>query len=506
MAKQTKPSRPVVTALPDLGKVPPQAIDMEEAVLGAIMLEKEAVITILDILKPESFYKDSHRKIFKAISDLSSREYPVDLYTVTEELRSHNELESVGGPVYLTQLTSKVVSAANVDYHARIVAQKYIQRELIRVSTEIQTRSFDDTWDVTELLDFSENELFQIAEGNIKREVSPINMVIKEAIKEIEEAGKREDALIGTPSGFTKLDRLTSGWQKSELIIIAASPSMGKTALALSMARNMAIDHGKKVAIFSCEMSSIQLVNRLIIAETDIPGDKIRNGRLTEEEWKQLDTRIKKLVQAPIFIDDTPAISIFELRAKCRRLMAQHKLDIVIVDYLQLMSGPDNAGSREQEVSNISRSLKSIAKELNVPIIALSQLNRSVEMRGGTKRPLLSDLRESGAIEQDADMVVFIHRQEKFGIVTFEDGSSTKGIAEIILAKNRNGPVDDVRLRFREEKAQFVDIDEFDIENIPETGAAQSITLGSKMNHDRLRNLGGGFDQETDNHDEPPFA
>jgi len=408
--------------------------------------------------------------------------------------------------VYLSQLTSKVVSAANVDYHARIVAQKYIQRELIRVSTEIQTRAFDDTWDVTELLDFSENELFQIAEGNIKREVSPINMVIKEAIKEIEEAGKREDALVGTPSGFTKLDRLTSGWQKSELIIIAARPSMGKTALALSMARNMAIDHGKNVAIFSCEMSSIQLVNRLIIAETDIPGDKIRNGRLSEEEWKQLDTRIRKLVQAPIFIDDTPAISIFELRAKCRRLMAQHKLDIVIVDYLQLMSGPDNAGSREQEVSNISRSLKSIAKELNVPIIALSQLNRSVEMRGGTKRPLLSDLRESGAIEQDADMVVFIHRQEKFGMMTFEDGSSTKGIAEIILAKNRNGPVDDVRLRFREEKAQFVDIDEFDIESISEMNSTQSITLGSKMNHDRLRDIGGGFDTEADSHDEPPFA
>jgi len=506
MIKQTKPVKPVAISLPDFGKVPPQAIDMEEAVLGAIMLEKEAVISILDILKPESFYKDAHRKIFKAVSDLSLREFPVDLYTVTEELRAHGELENVGGPVYLSQLTSKVVSAANVDYHARIVAQKYIQRELIRVSTEIQTRAFDDTWDVTELLDFSENELFQIAEGNIKREVSPINMVIKEAIREIEEAGKREDALVGTPSGFTKLDRLTSGWQKSELIIIAARPSMGKTALALSMARNMAIDHGKNVAIFSCEMSSIQLVNRLIIAETDIPGDKIRNGRLSEEEWKQLDTRIKKLVQAPIFIDDTPAISIFELRAKCRRLMARHKLDIVIVDYLQRMSGPDNAGSREQEVSNISRSLKSIAKELNVPIIALSQLNRSVEMRGGTKRPLLSDLRESGAIEQDADMVVFIHRQEKFGMMTFEDGSSTKGIAEIILAKNRNGPVDDVRLRFREEKAQFVDIDEFDIENVAEVNSTQSITLGSKMNHDRLRNMGGGFDQESDSRDEPPFA
>ncbi len=507
MAKQKTSSRQVIAALPDFGKVPPQAIDMEEAVLGAIMLEKEAVITILDILRPESFYKEAHQRIFKSISDLSSKEYPVDLYTVTDDLRAHNELDSVGGPVYLTQLTSKVVSAANVDYHARIVAQKYIQRELIRVSTEIQNRSFDDTYDVTELLDYSENALFQIAEGNIKREVSPINIVLKEAIREIEEAGKREDALVGIPSGFTKLDRLTSGWQKSELIIIAARPSMGKTAFALSMARNMAIDHGKRVAIFSCEMSSIQLVNRLIIAETDIPGDKIKNGRLSEEEWKQLDTRIKKLVQAPVFIDDTPAISIFELRAKCRRLVAQHKLDIVIVDYLQLMSGPENAGSREQEVSNISRSLKSIAKELNVPILALSQLNRSVEMRGGTKRPLLSDLRESGAIEQDADMVVFIHRQDKFGIPTFEDGTSTKGIAEIILAKNRNGPVDDVRLRFREERAQFVDIDDFEIDLSPEfRESAQSITIGSKMNHDKLRRPGGGFDAENDIDNEPPFA
>ena len=505
MVKQKNSSRPAITVMPDFGKVPPQANDMEEAVLGAIMLEKEAVITILDILKPESFYREGHRKIFKAISDLASREYPVDLYTVTEELRAHQELESVGGPVYLTQLTAKVVSAANVEYHARIVAQKYIQRELIRVSTEIQTRSFDDTYDVTELLDYSENALFQIAEGNIKREVAPINIVIKEAIREIEEAGKREDALVGIPSGFTKLDRLTSGWQKSELVIIAARPSVGKTAFALSMARNMAIDHGKAVAIFSCEMSSIQLVNRLIVAETEIPSDKLKNGRLNEEEWKQLDMRIKKLVQAPIFIDDTPAISIFELRAKCRRLMAQHKLDIVIVDYLQLMSGPENSGSREQEVSTISRSLKSIAKELNIPILALSQLNRSVEMRGGTKRPLLSDLRESGAIEQDADMVVFIHRQDKFGIPTFEDGSSTKGIAEIILAKNRNGPVDDVKLRFREEKAQFVDIDDFDMDGVLEAGS-QSITLGSKMNHDNLRKLGGGFDKEAEFHDEPPFA
>jgi replicative DNA helicase len=506
MARTNSPAKPLIINLPDIGKVPPQAIDMEEAVLGAVMLEKEAVITILDILKPESFYKEAHQKIFNAICYLNLKEHPVDLYTVTEQLKATGELESVGGPVYLTQLTSKVVSAANVDYHARIVAQKYIQRELIRVSTEIQVRAFDDTRDVNELLDYSENALFQVAEGNIRKEVAPINMVIKEAIQEIEAAGKREDALVGIPSGFTKLDRLTSGWQKGELVIIAARPSMGKTAFALSMARNMAIDHGRKVAIFSCEMSSVQLVNRLIISETDIPGDKIKNGRLSEDEWKQLDTRIKKLVQAPIFIDDTPAISIFELRAKCRRLMAQHKLDIVIVDYLQLMTGPENAGSREQEVSNISRSLKSISKELMVPILALSQLNRSVEMRGGTKRPLLSDLRESGAIEQDADMVVFIHRQEKFGIPSFEDGSSTKGIAEIILAKNRNGPVDDVRLRFREEKAQFIDIDEFDTDLSPETADSKSYTVPSKMNHDDLRQLGGNFDYGSYSHDEPPFA
>ncbi|MGD0342926.1 MAG: replicative DNA helicase, partial [Bacteroidales bacterium] len=424
MAKQIKQGRPVVTVLPDFGKIPPQAIDMEEAVLGAIMLEKEAVITVLDILKPESFYKDAHKKIFKAISDLNTREYPVDLYTVTEELRAHQELDSVGGPVYLTQLTSKVVSAANVDYHSRIVAQKYIQRELIRVSTEIQTRSFDDTYDVTELLDYSENELFQIAEGNIKREVSPINVVIKEAIAEIEKAGKREDALVGIPSGFTKLDRLTSGWQKSELIIIAARPSMGKTALALSMARNMSIDHGKNVAIFSCEMSSIQLVNRLIIAETDIPGDKIRNGRLSEEEWKQLDTRIKKLIQASIYIDDTPAISIFELRAKCRRLMAQHKLDIVIVDYLQLVSGYGRFENRNQEMAYISRSLKELAKELPVRVLVYSR-HQVPEATGDIDKDVEAARRNAG-MKVVADGAIETHTAALFEPYT--DDPSTKGM------------------------------------------------------------------------------
>jgi len=482
--RKAKP-RPVVNMLSDMGRVPPQAIDMEEAVLGAIMLEKEAIITVLDILKPESFYKDVHQRIYAAILSLNQRELPVDLYTVTEELRSRDELDNIGGPVYLTQLTSKVVSAAHVEFHAKIVAQKFIQRELIRVTSEIQGRAFDDSNDINELLDYSENELFQIAEGNIKREVSPLNIVLKEAIHEIEEASKREDALVGVPSGFTKLDRLTSGWQKSDLIIVAARPSMGKTALALTMARNMSVVHKKSVAVFSMEMSAVQLVNRLIVAETELPSNRIKNGRLKEDEWKQLETKIKTLEDASIYIDDTPAISVFELRAKCRRLSAQHKLDIAIVDYLQLMSGPREAGSREQEVSSISRSLKSISKELNVPIIALSQLNRSVEVRGGNKRPQLSDLRESGAIEQDADMVLFIHRPEKYGFTTLDNEMPSKGIAEIILAKNRNGPVDDILLRFREERAQFVDIDNLDYDAIGSQNVTDSITVSSKMNNDK---------------------
>lgn len=508
MAKQKTPQRPINYVTSDTGRVPPQSIDMEEAVLGAVMLESDAVITVIDLLKQEAFYKESNRKIFLAVKSLSAKEMPVDLYTVTEELKANGELESVGGPVYLSQLTSKVVSAANVEYHARIVAQKYIQRELIRVATDIQSMAYDDSYDVTDLLDRSENELFQIAEGNIKREVLPITTVIKQALSEIEEAGKQEDGLIGVPSGFSKLDRLTSGWQKSDLVIIAARPSMGKTAFALSMARNMAIEHNRKVAIFSLEMASVQLVNRLITAETELPGDKIKNGRLNEAEWKLLDKRIKKLVEAPIYIDDTPAISIFELRAKCRRLKAHNRLDIVIVDYLQLMSGPPEAGSREQEVSLISRSLKSIAKELNIPILALSQLNRSVELRGGSKRPQLSDLRESGAIEQDADMVIFIHRQEKYGLFQFEDGTSSVGMAEIILSKNRNGPVGDVRLRFRDERAQFAELDDFELDDLDGESPvrAQSFTVASKMNNDDLRKRAGAFSSEQDDFEEPPFG
>lgn len=481
----------------ELGKIPPQAVDLEEAVLGALMLEKDAVVTILDVLKPECFYKESHQKIFQAILNLSTKLDPIDLLTVTEELRSKGLLDEVGGPVYLAQLSSRVGSAAHLEYHAKIVAQKFIQRELIRVSSEIQNRAFDDSIDVDDLLDYSEMELFKVAEGNIKRETEPISIVVSEALKRLDEASKREDGLSGVPCGFTELDRLTSGWQPSDLIIVAARPSMGKTAFVLSMARNMSVDYKVPIAFFSLEMSSIQLVNRLIVSETEISHDKIRNGKLNPSEWNHLTTKITDLKNSKIFIDDTPALSIFELRAKCRRLKAQHDIGAIVIDYLQLMTGPNESkGNREQEVSTISRSLKAIAKELDVPILALSQLNRSVETRGGNKRPQLSDLRESGAIEQDADMVIFIHRPEYYGFSEDEEGNSLVGLAEIIVAKHRNGPVGDLKLRFRKELAKFTDIDNFEYVAHPAsdgTFAPQAVTFGSKMNEDPLPSVSSDF-------------
>lgn len=499
MAKQqynTPRKNPAIAM--DYGKIPPQALDLEEAVLGAIMLEKDAILSVLDILEAHSFYKEAHQAIFEIAQALSMEEKPIDLLTVTEALRKADKLEAVGGAVYISQLTSRVGSAAHLEYHARIVAQKYIQRELIRVSSDIQERAFDEGTDVDDLLDFSERELLNIAEGHIKKETIKLNNLIKTALEQIEEAGKREDSLSGVPSGFTRLDRLTSGWQKSDLIILAARPSMGKTAFVLSMARNMAVDHSRPVAFFSLEMSSIQLVNRLIIGETQLPSDKIRTGRLENYEWEQLEYKIKDLEKAPIYVDDTPAISIFEFRAKCRRLKQKYDIQAVVIDYLQLMTGSKDSGSREQEVSNISRSLKSVAKELDIPIIALSQLNRSVEMRSGNKRPQLSDLRESGAIEQDADLVLFIHRPEYYGMDVDEEGNSLKGVAEIIVAKHRNGPTGDVHLKFVREFAKFVDMDDTlamldDDEN--------GFTLSSKMNQDESAglanndiNMNNGFD------------
>jgi replicative DNA helicase len=462
------------------GKVPPQAIEVEEAVLGALMLERDAYVTVADIVDTGSFYKDEHQKIFEAIKALSLNEKPVDLLMVTQELKDRNQLDEVGGPAFIAQLTRRVASAAHIEFHARIIAQKFIQRELIRISSEIQGRAYDDTIDVDDLLDFSESALFKIAESNIKKETVPIRPVLSEALHIIEEAQKRQDGLHGVPSGFTALDRITFGWQKTDLIIIAARPSMGKTAFVLSMARNMAVDHNRPVAVFSLEMSGLQLVNRLIASETELGSQKLKSGRLEDWEWAVLHNKIGRLSNSPLFIDDTPALSVFELRAKCRRLKMQHDIQCVVVDYLQLMTtGIDNRGSREQEVSNISRSLKAIAKELNIPIIALSQLNRSVESREG-KRPQLSDLRESGAIEQDADIVIFIHRPEYYGITEDENQNPTKGIAEIIIAKHRNGATGEIHLTFRRELAKFTDMET----HIGSSYGLTGQTYASKMNDD----------------------
>jgi replicative DNA helicase len=505
MAKATKKLPAVDKISMDFGRVPPQAIDLEEAVLGAIMLEKDAVIAVLDILKPESFYKEAHKKIYQSIIDLSMNQQPIDILTVTEELKKRDQLNEIGGALYITQLTSRVASAAHLEYHARIVAQKYIQRELIRVSSEIQAHAYDETYDVDELLDYSEAQLFEIAEGNIRRETSKLNILIKHAIEQIEEAAKRDDSLSGIPSGFTKLDRITSGWQKSDLIIIAARPSMGKTAFVLTMARNIAVEHKQPVAVFSLEMASLQLVNRLIVSETELPSDRIRNGRLEQYEWEQLEYKIRNLVEAPIYIDDTPAISIFELRAKCRRLKNLYDIKLIIIDYLQLMSGTgDMKGNREQEVSNISRALKGIAKELDIPVIALSQLNRSVELRSGNKRPQLSDLRESGAIEQDADIVIFIHRPEKYGIDLDESGNSLRGLAEIIVAKHRNGPIGDIMLRFRDEFAKFSELEAISplYDDDPLTPV---VTYGSKMNIEPKTRHENTFNQDPASGIDEPF-
>ena len=442
----------------DIGKLPPQAPELEEAVLGALMLEKDAFSIISDILKPESFYEETHQSIFGAIYNLAMQQKPVDVLTVVEELKKRGELESVGGAIYVAELTDKVASAAHVEYHARIISQKYLARQLITFSSDVVNQAFDEMIDVDDLMQETESKLFEISQRNVKKDVVQINPVIKEALNNLQIAANREDGLSGLQSGFKKLDEITSGWQNSDLVIIAARPAMGKTALVLSMARNMAVNYKFPIGLFSLEMSNVQLVNRLIVNVCQITGDKIKSGRLTEEEWIRLDSKIKDLYDAPIYVDDTPSLSIFELRTKARRLVREHGVKIIIIDYLQLMNASGmNYGSREQEVSMISRSLKGLAKELNIPIIALSQLNRGVETRQGEgKRPQLADLRESGAIEQDADIVCFIHRPEYYKITEDEHGS-TIGIAEIIISKHRNGATGIVRMKFESEYALFKD-------------------------------------------------
>jgi replicative DNA helicase len=450
----------------ETGRLQPQARELEEAILGALMLEKDAYAIISEILTPECFYDKSNELIFTAIQNLAMQQKPVDILTVVDQMKKEGSLEDAGGATYIAQLSQKVVSSAHLDYHARIVAQKFIARELISFSSRVAGKAFDETNDVDDLMQEAEGELFEISQRNVKKDVIHINPLLKDAFAQIREAAKRADGLSGLQSGFKGLDKITSGWQNSDLIIIAGRPSMGKTALVLSMAKNMAVDFKIPVGIFSMEMSSIQLVNRLIVNVTELTGEKIKTGQLEPYEWYQLDDKVSVLYDAPIYVDDTPGLSVFELRTKARRLVKEHKVKCIVVDYLQLMNASGMSfGSREQEVSIISRSLKGLAKELNIPVIALSQLNRSVETRTGkdgfdAKRPQLSDLRESGAIEQDADVVCFIHRPEYYKIYADEQGNDLTGKAEIIIAKHRNGSTGDVLLEFQREYVRFLNIGE----------------------------------------------
>lgn len=476
----------------EIGKLPPQARELEEAVLGALMIEENAIDEIATFLKSESFYIDAHQFIYRAIHQLHASEAPIDMLTVVEKLKQNGDLERVGGPYYIAQLTNKVASAANVEYHARIVSQKHIQRMLISSSTEIIKDAYEDTTDVFELLDKAESSVMNISENNVKKSTEEIASIIDKELKEIDIRIHSDQGLNGVPSGFFELDQTTGGWQKSDLIIVAARPGMGKTAFTLALARNAAVDAKKPVAIFSLEMSSGQLVQRMISMETEIDAEKIRRGTLEDYEYQQLTSKLDQLKVAPLFIDDTPGISIFELRSKCRKLKQKYDIQMIIIDYLQLMTGTNDGkggGNREQEISLISRSLKGLAKELSVPIIALSQLSRATETRGGVKKPMLSDLRESGAIEQDADIVVFLYRPEYYGLLVDEENRPTQGLAEIILAKHRNGALKTVEARFIAKYAKFADADElgksdnYDALNQSNNKAIYKMA-GSKINDD----------------------
>ena len=448
----------------ETGKLPPQAPELEEAVLGALMIEKDAYGTVADLLRPEVFYNDKHRLIFEAIRALAAKEEPIDLMTVGEKLRQQGTYEEAGGTVALVELTRRVASTAHLRYHAQIIAQKATARDLIAMAARIEEAGYDETQDVEDLMQQAEAGIFEISQRSQKRDVMQVDEVITEALRRIDIASKNEGNISGVPSGFSGLDKLTSGWQRSDLIIIAARPAMGKTAFVLSMAKNMAVNYRIPVAMFSLEMSNVQLVNRLIMNVCEIEGDKVKTGKMTRDEHQRLYTKINELQGAPLYLDDTPSLSVFEFRSKARKLVRDHQVQLIIIDYLQLMNAQGmNFGSREQEVSMISRNLKGMAKELDIPIIALSQLNRGVEGRVGVegKKPQLSDLRESGAIEQDADMVCFIHRPEYYRIYNDEkSGKDLRGLGEIIVAKHRNGATDEVWLRFRSKFAKFQNEDE----------------------------------------------
>ena len=443
------------------GHLQPQALEVERAVLGALMIDKDAYAIVCETLRPESFYEPRNQMVYAAIRDLSMEEKPVDVLTVTEQLAKSGTLDEVGGPGYVAELSSRVASSANIEYHANIIAQKSLARQLISFASVIETKAFDETIDVEDLMQEAEGSLFELSQRNMKKDYTAIDPVISQAVKTIQNAAKNTDGLTGVSTGYYKLDDITSGWQASDLVIIAGRPAMGKTSFALSMAKNIAADLRVPMAFFSLEMSNVQLVNRLISNVCEIQGSKILNGQLQRDEWDRLDKRINNLMGAPLFIDDTPGLSVFELRTKARRLVREHGVKLIMIDY---------------------RSLKGLAKELDIPILALSQLNRGVESREGLegKRPQLSDLRESGAIEQDADMVIFVHRPEYYHIYQDDNGRDLHGMAQIIIAKHRKGATGDVLLTFRGEFTRFENPEDKNLGNRAPVGGGEII--GSKIN------------------------
>lgn len=435
-------------------KLPPQNIEAEQSVLGGMLIENKAINRVMEILSEDDFYREAHRKIYNAILNLSERDEPADLITLTNELRRMNQLESVGGASYIASLIDSVPTAANIEYYAKIVKERSILRKLIQTSTDIITQCYEEQGDVEDFLDEAERAIFEISEKRVRPSFYPIREIVKSSFKTIERLYEKKELVTGVPSGFKELDQKTAGFQPSDLIIVAGRPSMGKTAFCLNLAQYAAIEKRIPVAIFSLEMSKEQLVIRMLCSEAMVDGTRLRTGFLHESDWPRLTLAAGNLSDAPIFIDDTPALSILELRAKARRLNADHGLGMIIIDYLQLMRGRGKAESRQQEISEISRSLKALAKELNIPVIAVSQLSRKTEERTGN-RPQLSDLRESGAIEQDADLILFLYRDE---VYNRSEDNPNRGKAEVIIGKQRNGPTGKIELAYLDKFTTFKDL------------------------------------------------
>jgi len=453
MAKTKKTNSETSKIIPADVK-PPAAPEIEASVLGAMMIEKEAVPKALELLRPESFYIKAHRLIFEAMLSLFESGEPIDTVTLYEELKKREQLEEVGGAVYLSKLSQEISSAANIEYHAKIILEKQILRGLITSSHEIAQAAYEGTNDAFDILDQAERKIFEITESHLTQSYQGMDKAVRDALEYIEAIHSQTHQRFSVPTGFYELDELLGGLQKSDLIILAARPSMGKTALALSLARNAAVEDNIPVGIFSLEMSTMQLIIRLLCAEGRLNAHLVRTGKLPHAEGVKLSKNAHKLIDAPIYVDDSPAQTVLEIRAKARRLKAEKNVGLIIIDYLQLMQGPAKSESREREISHISRSLKSLAKELNIPVLALAQLNRAVEARTD-KRPQLADLRESGSIEQDADVVMFLTRPEYYNILKDENGDSLEGVAEVIIGKQRNGPTGNIKLAFIKEYARF---------------------------------------------------